>query len=108
MTVAITEEKIAELATRIVDAASPNRVILFGSAARNQLGPDSDLDVLVVMPDGIHRGHTTENIYRKLWGFGIAKDIVVVTESDVRQRADDPFTVVGVALSEGREVFRAS
>ena len=108
MAVAITDEKIAELANRIVHAVRPNRIILFGSAARNELGPDSDLDALVVMPDGVHRGHTTEDIYRKLWGFGIAKDIVVVTESDVRERADDPFTVVGLALSEGREVFRAS
>lgn len=108
MTAAITEEKIAELANRIAEAVRPNRIILFGSAARGQLGPDSDLDVLVIMPDGVHRGHTTEDIYRQLWGFGVAKDIVVVTESDVRERADDSFTVVRQALSEGREVFRAS
>jgi predicted nucleotidyltransferase len=42
------------LVRRIVQAVHPLRIILFGSAARGQMGPHSDLDVLVVMPDGIH------------------------------------------------------
>ena len=107
MAVVITEDKIGELARRIAEAVRPNRIILFGSAARGELGPDSDIDVLVIMPDGVHRGHTTEKIYRELWGFGVAKDIVVVTDSDVRERSDDPFMVIRQALAEGREVYRA-
>jgi uncharacterized protein len=107
MTVVITEDKIGELARRIAETVMPKRVILFGSAARGELGPDSDIDVLVVMPDGVHRGHTTEKIYRELWGFGVAKDIVVVTDSDVREHGDDPFMVIRQALAEGREVYRA-
>jgi len=108
VTVAITDEKIAALASRIAEAVKPNRIIVFGSAARGKMGPHSDIDALVIMPDGVHRGHTTEEIYRQLWGFGVAKDIVVVTESDVRERGDDPFSVIRQALSEGREVYRAS
>ena len=88
MTVVITEDKIDELARRIAEAVRPNRIVLFGSAARDELRPDSDIDVLVIMPDGVHRGHTTETIYRELWGFGVAKDVVVVTDSDVRERGD--------------------
>ena len=107
MTVVITEDKIGELARRIAEAVRPNRIILFGSAARGELGPDSDIDVLVIMPDGVHRGHTTEKIYRELWGFGVAKDVVVVTDSDVRERGHDPFMVIRQALAEGREVYRA-
>ena len=107
MTVVVTEEKIAELSRRIAAAVTPHRIILFGSAARGEAGPGSDLDVLVIMPDGVHRGHTAERIYRELWGFGLAKDIVVVTASDVRQCADDPFTVIRQALTEGRELYRA-
>ena len=107
MTVVITQDKIDELARRIAEAVRPNRIVLFGSAARGELRPDSDIDVLVIMPDGVHRGHTTEKIYRELWGFGVAKDVVVVTESDVRERGDDPFMVIRQALAEGREVYRA-
>ncbi len=42
---------LEELVQRIVEAVHPLRIILFGSAARGEMGPNSDLDVLVVMPD---------------------------------------------------------
>ena len=74
---------IDELVRRIVEVAHPLRIILFGSAARGEMGPNSDIDVLVVMPDGVHRRRTAQEIYRHLWGFGFAKDILVVTESDI-------------------------
>ena len=45
-------EVLEEMVRRIVGAVHPVRIILFGSAARGQMGSDSDLDVLVVMPDG--------------------------------------------------------
>jgi uncharacterized protein len=107
MSTAVTDDKITELSHRIVQAVEPLRIILFGSAARGDLGPHSDIDVLVVMPDGAHRGHTAERIYRQLWGFGLAKDVVVVTARDLDERRDDPFTVIHRALTEGREVYCA-
>ena len=76
---------IDELVRRILEIVRPLRIILFGSAARGEMGPNSDLDVLVIMPNGIHRRKTAQDIYRRMWGFGFAKDIVVVTESDVLQ-----------------------
>jgi predicted nucleotidyltransferase len=46
---------IDERVRRIVEAVHPQRIILFGSAARGEMGPNSDLDVLVIMLDGTHR-----------------------------------------------------
>jgi len=43
-----------EIKQRIVETANPLKIILFGSAARGELGPNSDLDILVVIPSGIH------------------------------------------------------
>jgi len=97
-----------ELVQRIVEAVQPNRIILFGSAAKGQMGPNSDLDVLVVMPDGVHRRQTTRKIYRALFGLGWAKDVVVVTEEDVRRFEDEPSLVIYPALKEGRELYRAT
>ncbi len=97
-----------ELVQRIVHAVQPLRIVLFGSAARGQLGPHSDLDLLVVMPDGIHRRQTTRQVYRALFGLGWAKDIVVVTAEDVRRFADEPSLVIYPALREGRELYRAA
>jgi predicted nucleotidyltransferase len=67
------QRTLDELVHRIVRAVHPRRIIVFGSAARGGMGPNSDLDVLVVMPDGIHRRRTAQSIYRSLTGLGTAK-----------------------------------
>ncbi len=97
-----------ELVRRIVETVHPRRILLFGSAARGQMGPNSDLDILVVMPDGVHRRRTAQDIYRSILGMGIAKDVVVVTESDVRDYGDNQSMVLFPALREGRELYRAA
>jgi predicted nucleotidyltransferase len=99
---------IQELVDRIVEAVHPQRIILFGSAARGEMGPNSDLDVLVVMPEGTHRRRTAMEIYRQMWGFGFAKDIVVVTDRDLREHGANPYLVIHDALEEGREIYRAA
>lgn len=98
---------IDELVRRILEAVQPRRIILFGSAARGEMGPDSDLDVLVVMPDGTHRHQTADHLYRALYGLGHAKDIVVVTEGDVAEYGANPSLVLYPALREGKEIYRA-
>ena len=45
-----------DLVRRIVEVAHPRQIILFGSAARGDMGPQSDIDVLVVVPDGTPAG----------------------------------------------------
>ena len=97
-----------ELVSRIVDAVHPLRIILFGSAARGEMGLDSDLDTLVIMPDGSHRGKTAQEIYRHLWGLGFAKDIVVITESDIREHATNPSLIIKEALETGKELYHAA
>lgn len=98
---------IEELVRRILDVVRPLRIILFGSAARGEMGPNSDLDVLVVMPDGIHRRKTAQQIYRHMWGLRFAKDIVVVTESDLKEHGSNPFMIIRSALEGGKELYHA-
>ena len=99
---------LKQLAKAIVDLAHPKQIILFGSAARGDMGKHSDLDLLVVMPDGVHRRDTAGKIYIGLWDFGYPKDIVVVTESDIIQYGSNPYMVIYYALKEGREIYRAA
>jgi predicted nucleotidyltransferase len=49
---------LAEIVRRVVDAAHPDSIILFGSAARGETGPDSDLDLLVVKTGVSHDNST--------------------------------------------------
>ena len=101
-------QAIDELVRHIVESVHPRRIVLFGSAARGEMGPNSDLDVLVIMPDGTHGRKTAQEIYRHMWGFGFAKDIVVVTESDVREYGMNPYMIIKNALEEGRELYHAT
>lgn len=106
--ISLKEATLNELVRRIVETVHPLKILLFGSAARGQMGPNSDIDILVVMPDGVHRRRTAQAIYRGLLGMGIAKDVVVVTESDIRDYGNNPSMVLFPALREGRELYRAA
>lgn len=106
--ISLKETTLNELVRRIVETVHPLKILLFGSAARSQMGPNSDIDILVVMPDGVHRRRTAQAIYRGLLGMGIAKDVVVVTESDIREYGNNPSMVLFPALREGRELYRAA
>ena len=108
MSPVVKQEILDDLVHRVVQAVHPRRIILFGSAATGRMGANSDLDLLVIMPDGVHRRRTAQAIYRSLTGLGIAKiakDVVVVTESDLREYSRNPALVLFPALREGTEVY---
>lgn len=103
----VTQELLDDVVRRVVEVVRPVRIVLFGSAARGTLGPNSDLDILVVVPDGTHRRSTAQRLYRSLFGLGVPKDVVVVTESDVKNYGTNPSLVIAPALEEGRELYHA-
>jgi predicted nucleotidyltransferase len=102
----LTDEVIAEAARTLAEAArSPARVILFGSWARGDARPDSDLDFLVIERDG-GDGHLDEMTRLRdcLPPLGVPVDVVVMSEDLVRRRRTVPGTMVYTALREGRLV----
>ena len=96
-----------EVIRRVVEAAQPERIILFGSAARGDAGPDSDLDLLVVKA-GVHRRELATKIRQNLHGVMAAVDIVVVTPEDIERYKDSHALVIKHALREGRVVYEAA
>jgi predicted nucleotidyltransferase len=101
------KELLQEVTRRIVASVQPQRVLLFGSAARKQMSKDSDFDILVVMRDPAHRRKTAQKIYRNLRGAGIAVDIVVATEKDLKEYGGRAGTILKSALQEGRVLYEA-
>jgi len=99
---------VAEVVRRIHEAVHPLRLVLFGSAATGRMGVNSDLDILVVVENHVSRRTATQSIYRRLYGFPMATDIVVVTEDDVTRHANNPGLIIRNALTEGREIYRAA
>jgi predicted nucleotidyltransferase len=90
---------------RIVDAFSPLRLILFGSRARDDATADSDIDLLVIMPDGADKRRTAIEIRRALRDLPLGKDIIVSTPEEIARRGRLVGTVLQPALREGRVLF---
>src|SRR6516162_3756049 len=97
-----------ELVRRSVAGLNPLRIILFGSAARGEMGPNSDLDVLVVMPDGCDRLAVTQTLHCRLSDLEIAKDLVVVQASDVERYGKNAYLIIHSALAEGKELYHVA
>ncbi len=95
-----------DIIRRIVDAAQPEKIILFGSAARGEMGPHSDVDLLVVKR-GADALDVTFQIYGNLYGVGAAVDAVVVSPEDVERYKGSPALVIKPALQEGKTACEA-
>lgn len=100
-------EVIEQLVARIIELVQPLRIILFGSAARGEMSPDSDIDVLVVMPEGVHRRRTAQLLYQQIRGLGVPFDILVATPDDLEKHKDNIGLIYRTILWEGREVYAA-
>ena len=91
----------------IVDLVHPLRIILFGSAVRGEMGPDSDLDLLIVVRDGVHRRQTAQMLYRQMPDTDIPLEFVVASQDDVQRYGDSVGLILRQALREGKELYAA-
>src|SRR5579875_4067021 len=102
------ESQIDEIVARIVQRFDPERIILFGSAARGEAGPDRDVDLLVVMPvKGLKHKKQVE-IRVALHDIRIPKDIIVTTPEDFAWRKDVVGTIEYPAVREGKVLYARS
>ncbi len=96
---------LADIVERIVRVAKPEKIVLFGSAARGTMGPDSDYDLLVIKGGKFNRDRVTVAIYRELRGKSAPVDVVVVTPEEVERYRDTHCLVICPALKEGKVVY---
>jgi len=98
---------IDELVKRIVEEVQPIRIILFGSAAKGDVAQNSDIDLLVVMPEGVHRRRIAQRLYQNITRSGVPFDILVATPADLQKHKDNIGLIYRTILQEGREVYAA-
>lgn len=102
------DAKLAEIVRRLVPAYRPERIYLFGSMARGNTGPDSDYDVLVVVPDDATPERRDSDLgYRGLRGTGIAADVIVWTRSAFERRKHVVTSLPATVLREGKLIHAA-
>src|ERR1039457_401770 len=97
---------LAEVVRRLLEAYLPERIYLFGSVARGEAGPDSDYDLLLVVPDDAPPERRRSRLaYEVLRGTGAAADVLVCTRSYFEKRRWLQASLPGTVLRE--EIGRA-
>ena len=102
------DEWLPEIVERIVERFDPLRVILFGSLARDELGYNSDIDLLVVLERVEDKHRATVELLRALKDLPVPKDVVVTTPEEIDRRGDLVGTFLRPALREGKLLYERS
>ena len=98
-------EWIPVMVERLVEQFHPVKIILFGSQARGDARPDSDIDLLVVMPQVENKHEVHVAMLRALGDLAAPVDIVIATPDELARRGHIVGTVFRPALREGRVVY---
>ncbi len=103
----VTQEVLDEIIRRVVEVAQPEKIVLFGSAARGEMARHSDVDLLVVKSGKFDQSRLLGDIYMNLHGVGSAVDVILVTPEQVERYRNTHCLVIAPALQEGKEIYHS-
>jgi len=102
----LSTELLNEITKRLAESMHPERIYLFGSHAAGSADRDSDVDLLIVIPDTNQSHHDLALKGRaSLWGLETPVDLIVCTESQFKRYGNVKNTVMNEALCEGRLLY---
>jgi predicted nucleotidyltransferase len=107
--IAVTEEILDEMVDILVQEIAPEQIYLFGSRARGNARPDSDIDLLIVEsePFGTNRSrrHELARIRRALSLFRVPKDILVYSRDEIATWQHAVNHIISRCLREGKLLY---
>lgn len=103
----VTREKIRDYADQVAEMFHPERILLFGSYARGDFGPNSDVDLLVVMPDGGDPLGKSIEIVRALPHYGFSLDLIVRDPEVLKWRIANEDWFLREAVQQGIVLYEA-
>ena len=103
------QEILQEIVQRLVSAAQPEQIILFGSRAHDEARKDSDVDLLVIESKPFDRQHSRLREIGRLESaigrLSLATDLLVYSHDEIERWRDSPRHVIGRAMREGRILY---
>lgn len=104
----IDEQTLQAITQRLVAAAQPSRVILFGSYGRGDADEGSDIDLMVIKPHVANRGEEMLRMYQAVGHIGVGADVLVYSDAEYERRSQVPGTVLYWARKEGRTLYEST
>lgn len=104
----VTPQKVKAVVDKIIEIATPRKVILFGSYVRGNMTINSDLDVMVVTSNVENPRKEGIRIRRALKGIMMPIDILVVQEDVLAEAADTPGLIYREAIKNGKVVYESA
>ena len=101
----ISQNQIETVAVRLAEAVGAERVILFGSYARNEAVATSDVDLMIVAESDLPRFKRSRALYQMLRPYPFSMDLVVYTPAEVERGKQSPLSFVSTVLREGKTVY---
>jgi predicted nucleotidyltransferase len=101
----LNRDVIRDIVRRIVDTAHPEKVILFGSQARGDAGPNSDFDVLVIQQSDEPRYRRSIPLYVALADLPVEVEVMVYTPAEIEEWREVPQAFVTTAVREGTTIY---
>lgn len=101
----VTPDLLGDIVKRILAVGAPYRIVLFGSRARGDARPDSDLDLLIIEDSNLPRYRRSPQYLRALVGVFPAKDVVVWTPAEIEAWCNVPQAFITTALREGQTLY---
>ena len=98
---------VARVVRRVVEEVSPLRVILFGSRANGTASPESDIDLLVVVPNEESPRAVMRQLYERIGWMGVSVDYIPATLDQIDRYRDSVGFIYREALRHGVEVYNA-
>lgn len=103
----ISGEQIQQAVERLVAAANPSKVILFGSYARGDATENSDLDLMVIEQEGGNQFDEMVRLRNAMGDMPVGVDLLVYSDREASRRSQVPGTLLYWAFKEGRVMYDA-
>src|ERR1017187_5154400 len=99
---------LGEIVRRLTDVYRPERIYLFGSTARGDAGPDSDYDLMIVLPDDAPADKKDPDIgYTAVEGLPRSGDFLIWTRRNFDSRLHLKASLPSTVLREGMLLYAA-